>query len=434
MDDLLKELETLRISGNFSDHNWKSCIDLIQTSHVPQKMIGETRPCEEKDFREYRLIVERNLSNVRFMLRHIVDSCREKHLLLIDDNVALAKMFGMNLLLLIGEHIEKNIWNTAECVNISKELIANFCELWACQSITAFFSEHENFNKLLVMLRPKLLKDTWKTYPAAVTCFKWMLHLVEKPMLFNYISQVLPTTLILLDDHVPENISIGLQCLHLIIQHSHMKKGLIDSGYALVIYHSLKHLTYRKQVEYIIPLYTCLANIIPTIEYWNDRSDAFEWTVRDEILSNLIDNMTFEQNIELRHAYMVSLPQFLTNIGCGKWCESLARILVEYCEHHTDLRTLKATLQTAKTFLLMFHLRITAHCVSLYTAFLKLHFDLTETPVFDREIMQNLQDCICLLYDRSQNVGHAVLNDDRIRPIFSCTMPFGCRGDITYFE
>lgn len=55
--------------------------------------------------------------------------------------------------------------------------------------------------------------------------------------------------------------------------------------------------------------------------------------------------MEFEQNIELRHAYMSSLPQFITNIGCAKWCEALTRILAEYCEHHTDLRTLKATLE-----------------------------------------------------------------------------------------
>lgn len=176
MDDLLKELETLRISGNFSNQNsWRPCIDLIQRSFVPQKTIGETRPCEEKDFREYRLVVERNLSNVRFMLRHILNSCKETHLPLNDDSMALAKTFSMNLLLLIGEHSEKSIWNTAECVNISKELIANFCELWACQSISAFFLEHENFNNLLLMLRPKLLKDTWKTYPAAITCYKWML-------------------------------------------------------------------------------------------------------------------------------------------------------------------------------------------------------------------------------------------------------------------
>lgn len=55
--------------------------------------------------------------------------------------------------------------------------------------------------------------------------------------------------------------------------------------------------------------------------------------------------MEFEQNIELRHVYMLSLPQLLTNIGCAKWCERLTRILSEYCEHHTDLKTLKATLE-----------------------------------------------------------------------------------------
>ena len=70
-----------------------------------------------------------------------------------------------------------------------------------------------------------------------------------------------------------------------------------------------------------------------------------QWTKRDDILAVLLDNMEFEQNVELRHVYMLSLPQFLTNIGCAKWCERLTRILSEYCEHHTDLRTLKATLE-----------------------------------------------------------------------------------------
>lgn len=179
MNDLLKELETLRISGNFGDQNsWRPCIDLIQKSFVPQKMIGETRPCEEKDFKEYRLVVERNLNNIRFMLQHILNSWKE-HLPLNNDSIAVTKTFSMNLLLLIGEHSEKNLWNTAECVNISKELMANFCQLWVCQSVSIFFLENENFNKLLLMLRPKLLKDTWKTYPAAVACYKWILHEVE---------------------------------------------------------------------------------------------------------------------------------------------------------------------------------------------------------------------------------------------------------------
>lgn len=119
-----------------------------------------------------------------------------------------------------------------------------------------------------------------------------------------------------------------------------------------------------------------MASLLATIEHWDNTINLFEvsltsilqvwirysyrvssqflfiyffiflqWTTRDDVLSTLIDNMEFEQNIELRHAYMSSLPQLITNIGCAKWCEALTRVLAEYCEHHTDLRTLKATLE-----------------------------------------------------------------------------------------
>lgn len=435
MDNLLKQLETLKIRGDFcEDDSWTPCIDLIQRSFAPQRTIGMERPCEEKDFREYRLVVERNLRNVRSMLQHISNSCREKHLQLCNATGTI-KTFGMNLLLLIGEHNERNIWNTAECVSISKELLAGFYNLYSCQNVSQFMSEDENLISLLLLLRPKLLKDTWKTYPSAVACYRWILQEAEKPVLFNHIGDVLPTALIILDDYFPDNVVIGLECMYQIIQHSYMKKGLIDTGYAKAIYHTLELLSRQKEVRYIIPLYFCMASLLATIEHWDNTINLFEWTTRDDVLSTLIDNMEFEQNIELRHAYMSSLPQLITNIGCAKWCEALTRVLAEYCEHHTDLRTLKATLETAKTFLLMFRLRVAAHCTPLYTAFLKLHFDLTETPVFDRAIMQNLEDCICMLYQLSPNVGCAVMNDVRMRSVLSNSLPVVCQGgDIKYFE
>lgn len=436
MDNLLKELEALKIRGDFFEDNssWTPCVDLIQKSFVPQRTVGAERPCEEKDFREYRLVVERNLHNVRSMLQHISSNSREKHLQL-SNATGIVRTFGMNLLLLIGEHSEKNIWNTAECVSISKELLASFCDLYVCQSISQFLSENENLHNLLLMLRPKLLKDSWKTYPSAVACYRWFLQEAEKPVLFNYIGDVLPTALIILDDYFHDNVLIGLECIYQIIQHSYMKKGLIDSGYAKLIYHALQLLTHQKEAKYIIPLYSCMASLLATMEHWDNTINLFEWTTRDEVLSTLIENMEFEQNIELRHVYMLSLPQLITNIGCAKWCGALIRILTEYCEHHTDLRTLKATLEMAKTFLLMFRLRIAAHCAPLYTVFLKLHFDLMETPVFDRAIMQNLEDCICMLYQLSPNVGYTVINDDRMRSVLNSSLPVVCQGgDIKYFE
>jgi len=184
MDNLLKKLEELKIRSDFcEDDSWTLCIDLIQKSFAPQRTVGMERLCEEKDCKEYRLVVDRNLRSVRSMLQHILNTYRENHLQL--HNIAgITKTFGMNLLLLIGEHSEKNIWNTAECVSISKELITDFCDLYACQSISQFLSEHENLNNLLLVLRPKLLKDTWKTYPSAVASYRWILHEVEVSLIF----------------------------------------------------------------------------------------------------------------------------------------------------------------------------------------------------------------------------------------------------------
>lgn len=183
MDDLLKELEALKIRSNFCEDSssWVPCIDLIQRNFAPQRTIGIERPCEEKDFREYRFIVEKNLRNIRSMLQHISSSCKEKHLQL-NNVTGMVRTFGMNLLLLIGEHSEKNIWNTAECVSISKELLASFCDLYVCQSVSQFLSENENLRDLLLMLRPKLLKDTWKTYPSAISCYRWILQETEVSM------------------------------------------------------------------------------------------------------------------------------------------------------------------------------------------------------------------------------------------------------------
>lgn len=197
MDNLLKKLETLEVRDDFCENSGSLCADLIRgrdSLFVPQRTIGTERPCEEKDFKEYRLVVERKLRNIRSMLQEICNNCRERQVKLCNANSGPIQMFGMNLLLLIGEHSERNIWNTAECVSISKELLAGFCDLYSCQNVSQFLSKDENFISLLLMLRPKLLKDTWKTYPSAVACYRWILQEAEVSLRFSSLD-----TCVLLD-------------------------------------------------------------------------------------------------------------------------------------------------------------------------------------------------------------------------------------------
>lgn len=179
MNNLLQELEGLKISGDLSEESlWTACIDLIQKTYVPEKTVGANRPCEENDFREYRQIVDRNLQNINAMLQHIIHIHNQGNVQ-ININTPIVGTFAINLLLLIGEQHEKNVWNTAESVCISKGLIEKILELYRYQSVSQFFMEQDNLSAALIALRRKLLKNTWKTYPAAVACYKWILYQIE---------------------------------------------------------------------------------------------------------------------------------------------------------------------------------------------------------------------------------------------------------------
>lgn len=88
--------------------------------------------------------------------------------------------------------------------------------------------------------------------------------------------------------------------------------------------------------------------------------------------------------------------------------------------------------QASEVVLSMFQLRVPAHCTTLYTAFFKLHFDLMETPVFDKEITRTLESCIYLLYKLTPTVGDAIMRDDRMRSIIKNSVNLSCFGDTKY--
>lgn len=179
MNNLLKGLESLKITSDISEENlWTECIGLIQKSYVSEITVGVSRPCEEKDFREYRQTIDKNLQNIKFMLQHIIH-CHNEKTIQIKLDTLIVKTFTINLLLLIGEQHEKNVWNTAESVFISKELQSEILGLYRYESISQLLMEQDNFITVLLALRPKLLKDTWKIYPAAVVCYKWILYQIE---------------------------------------------------------------------------------------------------------------------------------------------------------------------------------------------------------------------------------------------------------------
>ncbi|KAK0092808.1 hypothetical protein PV326_000549 [Microctonus aethiopoides] len=432
MDTLMNDLGNMSISnGQINDALWDHWMNLINKIYVPQQMIALTRPCDEKDYENYRNLVDKYFDDIQSLLTRILPYTNLEQIMTTKSSSSI-KTIGMHLILIIGEHSVKNVWNNPITITKAINLSLDICKLFNVSTLSQLFTTNSDiFDNILLMLRPKLLKDIWKTYPSAVLCYKWLIHQIEIPGLQKHLFNVLPTALIIYDDFVPENRVIALECIDQILRHSSMQREFIDNGYLNVIYDALERLTHEREVRYIIPLYGCITRILTNIELVNDTIN-FEWSKRDDIIATLLDNMELEQNLELRHAYMTSLPQLLTNISCAKWCERLTRILAEYCEHHTDLRTLRVTLQTAETVLTLFHIRIPAHCTILYSAFLKLHFDLMETPTFDEEIIRCLERCIHLLYKLTPTIGSSIIRDDRMRTIMKNSLHIVCPDDTKY--
>lgn len=181
---LLDTLEILRKSGSkIPEQVWKNAENAILDALLPQMTVGSERPCEELDFKEYLLNIGSKLKAITLIFQQIVKNlgCDEFH-----SNKRISKNHAVYLLLLCGEHSIDDRWTTEETIRCSEELISLLCKLWSCKSISQMLIGDESrqeyfglFSAALLFLRPKLQKNTWKTYPAAVSCYQWLLFQVK---------------------------------------------------------------------------------------------------------------------------------------------------------------------------------------------------------------------------------------------------------------
>jgi len=155
--------------------------------------VGNERPCEESDLKGYLLSTGSRLRNLTLIFEQIVSNlrCDDFHA-----NKRINKGCTVYLLLLCGEHSADEKWTTRETIKYSGELIRHLYKLWQCQSVQLLTGVESRqdfvgpFSTALLSLRPKLLKDTWKTYPAAVSCCQWLMFQVKVSKVFMIISAI----------------------------------------------------------------------------------------------------------------------------------------------------------------------------------------------------------------------------------------------------
>ncbi|XP_043482346.1 TELO2-interacting protein 2-like [Leptopilina heterotoma] len=394
-----------------NDSYWSSCIRLIEKTFVPRIQEGKNRPCTEDDFKNHRSTVNQNCQDILSILQHILDERNETSMSL---NSSKVKIFKSYCIIMIGENSQKNLWTTIESQEICKQISEILCDLYSCENLSQLIEQNQDdVSRILTTLRPKLLKDTWKTYPASIICYKWFVTLLKKSQVINHFNDIIPTALIILDDFEVENKVLGLECISEIVQHCHTEKQFVESGFAEMILFNLKKFIYEREMNCTLVLYNCIEKILKSLELGKENFNKFEWSERDKILEELLDKMACEDNGKIRENYMSVLVELLNSLGSFKWCGRVIRIIDRYCEHYGDLNSLKITLDSTKIILGRFEKRISAHSESLFTIFLKLYINLNEIQASE-EIFQSLEDCLYLVCQSSPEMIKELMQDDRI--------------------
>ncbi|OCT90116.1 TELO2-interacting protein 2 [Xenopus laevis] len=269
------------------------------------------------------------------------------------------------------------------------------------------------FREALELLRPRLCKDTWESYPEAKSIFSWMLLRVTRPWLSEFFSQVLPPSLLFSDDYRVENKVLGVTCLHHIIRNVPAAE-LRQYNQAQVIYHALKNHLYTADAEVIEVVLPCMLDLLPVLqnpppalgEYQKEKENP-----ADEILQLVLTHMEMEHKIRLRRVYARNLPALQQWLGVrvARHMKRLLSVIVGYLEVYDGpeetarlciLETLQGTIKVAWP-------RMPSRLPLLLKALLKLISDVSCDPgqnpksVTDA-LLHGTTECLVLL-DRCCN-------------------------------
>lgn len=169
--ELDKQLESLNITDiSGCEYEYIKSLDEALFPHVA---CGNDRPCLEDDFSQYRLTLDEKLNKIRTLVEQATFNKTQYF-------SPIFRKLRAAILTVCGEQHEFRIWNTQTSVAIVNEICNLVCNLYSCSNISRVLSDHEELlTDILSLLQQKLQKETWKTYPTAVSCYKWVLSQVE---------------------------------------------------------------------------------------------------------------------------------------------------------------------------------------------------------------------------------------------------------------
>lgn len=242
----------------------------------------------------------------------------------------------------LTQHLESNFWTTNETMQISKNLLQDFLSYigsFEAKDIltmdisgqTSGQTKNSVFGKLITEWKPFLLRDTWKHSPMTVASFVYCLRSVTFPNLSDFLEQVLPPSLIFLDDYTVRHKVMGIDCIVHIIKNSSAEE-LRWYGRADVIYEALKHQLYSTEESLLQLTYPAILEILKVIV--KPSTNLSDSTKYDEILQMVLQSAAHENKLILRRIHTEYFALFFERMGVTvtKHLQSILELIEEYLD------------------------------------------------------------------------------------------------------
>ena len=244
----------------------------------------------------------------------------------------------------LTQHLESNLWTTEETNTISKTLmqdIKSYIGTFKAKDVLLISTSGKTsgesmvknsvFRRLLIEWKPLLLRDTWRQNPMSVAGFKYCLQTITFPHLSDFIEQVLPPSLLFLDDYNVQNKEMGIECIMHIIKNTSGEE-LRWYSRADVIYEALKHQMYSTEETLLQWTYPAILEILKVVV--RPLSKVSDSTKYDEILQMVLQSATHENKLVLRRIHTEYLSIFFETMGIGviKHLQGVLGLVEEYLD------------------------------------------------------------------------------------------------------
>ncbi|XP_076356611.1 TELO2-interacting protein 2-like isoform X1 [Tachypleus tridentatus] len=332
------------------------------------------------------------------------------------------------VVMLCASHSEHFLWTNPQSVDKAEKLLEVVCTVCGCSHISEVLASNEAITysspqlakPMLDILKEKLTQNNWRKNPAMKEVFKWLLFNIKHPCLSEHLSNVLPPSLLFVDDHTTEHKVLGIRCLNHIADNVPPTE-LKRYGRADVLYDALKHLIYNRELEIIEVLHPCVLSLLESQEPNPSASERLKKPGKyDEFYQKIVIDMEQEQMLALRKIYSRHILSYIDKLGITviRHFKHTLQVLLEYIitDSDPDETARKNCLCALKKLIIVAWPRIDGHCEDILKTL--LHFlcdvsiDLQNSPNKVKEdLLELTTECLHYL-KRASSLKFKELTDD----------------------